>query len=202
MLCDQRFPPRPVVAACRHVETRLIASLLGFHAFNGRQAIPRPKRSGVKRTTQRWRRGAAHCLSRRWRSVVVETRLIASLLGFHAFNGRLSNPRPKRSGVKRTTQRGRRGAAHCLSRRGRSVVVETRLIASLLGFHAFNGRQAIPRPKRSGVKRTTQRWRRGAAHCLSRRGRSVVVETRLIASLLGFMLSPADRPSPGLSEAA
>jgi len=29
--------------------------------------------------------------------------------------------RPKRSGVKRTTQRGRRGAAHCLSRRGRRV---------------------------------------------------------------------------------
>ena len=44
---------------------------------------------------------------RRWRSVVVETRLIASLLGFHAFTGRQANSRPKRSGVKRTTQRGR-----------------------------------------------------------------------------------------------
>ena len=53
----RRVTVRFVAAACRHVETRLIASLLGFHAFNGRLSNPRPKRSGVKRTTQRWRRG-------------------------------------------------------------------------------------------------------------------------------------------------
>ena len=86
-------------------------------------------------------------------------------------------------------------------RRWRSVVVETRLIASLLGFHAFNGRQAIPRPKRSGVKRTTQRGR-GERHlsedaagsefaCRLARARRLPPVPRAVASLAAGVGSDA-----------
>ena len=179
------------------VETRLIASLLGFHAFTGRQAILRPwlfltfsfgqpKEKANKKKGCRLR---IRCYS--GDAAGYSARKLAATRG--SSDRCLTSRRPHRL---RFTPRmlmsgdpdGRQaiGACHGASHnssflqgvvcrdaylrlivvvggvvvaRGRSVVVETRLIASLLGFHAFNGRQAIPRPKRSGVKRTTQRGR-------------------------------------------
>ena len=177
------------------VETRLIASLLGFHAFTGRQAIPRPwffltfsfvqpkekanKKKGCRLRIRCYSGGtpgySAHklaatrgssdrCLtSRRPHRLRFTPRMLMS-----------GDPDGRQAIVTspvRLVRTGRRVTVRLVAAACRHV--ETRLIASLLGFHAFTGRQAIPRPKRSGVKRTTQRGRRGAAHCLSRRERRV-----------------------------
>ena len=97
----RRVTVRLVAAACCHVETRLIASLLGFHAFTGRRLFfwhlffcPHKRKVHTERQTnvEETPAGSRPCTYAGFRPVRT---------------GRQANPRPWLTGVKRTTQRGR-----------------------------------------------------------------------------------------------